>query len=76
MQYRNTYITNKIPRGGVQGVWEGLGMDKNMGFVMFVASSKYGNAYPAFPKENVFPYHLTPKIQKEIIVSVADFQNF
>ena len=40
---------------------------KNMGFVMFLASSKYENAYPAFRKEYGFPYHLTPKILKEII---------
>ena len=38
--------------------------EKNMGFVMFLASSKYENAYPAFPKEYGFPYHLTPKILK------------
>ena len=31
-------------------------MDKNMGFVMFVAFSKYGNAKPAFPKE--YGFHL------------------
>ena len=43
-------IPNKIPRGGGGGVWEGLGMDKFMGFVMFVVSIKSGNAYPAFPK--------------------------
>ena len=50
IQYRNMCIPNKIPRGGGRGVWEGLGMDTNMGFVMFVASSKYGNAYPVFTK--------------------------
>ena len=48
-------------------MWEGLGMDKDMGFVMFVASNKYGNAYPAFHKEYGFAYHLTHKILKEII---------
>ena len=53
--------------GGGRGVWEGLGMDKNMVFVMFVASSKYGNAYPAYHKEYGFPYHLTHNILKEII---------
>ena len=31
--------TQKIPRGGCRGVWEGLGMDKIMGIVMFVNSS-------------------------------------
>ena len=36
--------TQQEPRGGGLWVWEGLGMDKNMSFVMFVASSKYGNA--------------------------------
>ena len=41
-----------------------------MGFVMFVAYSKYGNAYPAFHKEYGFPYHLTPKRLKEIIVTI------
>ena len=48
-------------------MWEGLGMDNNMGYVMFVASSKYGNAKPEFPKEYCFPYQLTPKILKEIV---------
>ena len=44
---------------------------KNMGFVMCLASSKYENAYPAFPKEYGFPYHLTPEILKEIITVFA-----
>ena len=57
-------IPNKIPWGGGWGVWEGLGMDKNMGFLMLVTSSKYGNAKPAFLKEYAFPYHLTPKLLK------------
>ena len=48
--------TQRIPTVGGWGVWEG--------FVMFIASSKYGNAYPAFPKEYGFPYHLKPKILK------------
>ena len=61
--------TQQNPQGWWLGVWEGLGMDKHMGFVMFVASSKYGNAYPAFHKEYGFPYHLTPKILKEIIAA-------
>ena len=34
---------------------------------MFVASSKYGNAKPAFLKQYGCLYHLTPKILKEII---------
>ena len=37
-------IPNKNPKGGCRRVREGLGMDKNIGFVMFVAFSKYGNA--------------------------------
>ena len=55
------------------GWWSGgvgLGMD-NIFFVMCVAFSKYGNAYPAFPKEYGFPYHLTPKILKEIIAEIS-----
>ena len=49
-----------------------MGMDKNMGFVMFVASSKCGNTLPAFPKEYGFPYNLTPKILKEIIDAMSN----
>ena len=41
-------------KGWWSGVWEGLGMDKNLGLVMFVASSKYGHTYPAFPKIMAF----------------------
>ena len=62
-------LINKIHRGGGQGVWKGLGMDKIMCFVIFVASSKYGNANSAlwlfispnsffsrdyFPKRSIF----------------------
>ena len=54
----------------VRGV-AGLGIDKNMGFVMFKACSKYGNAYLAFLKEYGFPYHLPSKILKEIIAIKA-----
>ena len=32
-------IPNKISRSGGQEVLEGLGIDRNMGFVMFVAAS-------------------------------------
>ena len=46
-------------------------MDKNMGFVMWVASSKYGNAKPAFPKEYGFPYHLVTEILKDIIAQIV-----
>ena len=35
-------------------------------FVIFEASSKYGNTKPAFSKDYGFPYHWTPKILKEI----------
>ena len=34
-QYIKTCIPSKIPRGGGQGVREGLGMDKIMGFYIF-----------------------------------------
>ena len=44
-------------------------MDENMGFVMFVACSKFGNAYPAFSKKYGFSYHLTPKILQEVIAN-------
>ena len=37
---------------------------------MCVASSKYGNAKPAFPKQYGFPYQLTPIILKEIIAFI------
>ena len=37
-----------IPRCGGRGLWEGLEIDKNMGFGIFKSSSKYGNSYPAF----------------------------
>ena len=57
-----TFIPNIIPRDGGRGVWEGLGMEKNMAFVLFVAASKYRNAKLSFSKEYGFSNHLTPKI--------------
>ena len=47
-------IPNKIPSASGWGVWNGLGVDTTIGFVMFVEPSKYGNALPAFPKEYGF----------------------
>ena len=40
-------------------------MVKNMGFVMFVACSKFGNAYPAFSKlDGVGPVDNRPSDDK------------
>ena len=75
IQYRNTCISNKIPRGGGHGVWEGLGMDKNMGFVIFGASSKYRNAKQAFPKDYGFQYHWTPKKLKKLLSYILIYLN-
>ena len=44
-------------------------MAKNMGFIILLASSIYGNAYPAFPKDYGFLYQGTPKILKEIFAN-------
>ena len=65
-QYIKTCIPSKIPRGGGRGVWEGLGMDKIMGFYISPYLMFAITFFSVMHFHNHLCISISPKILKEI----------